>query len=162
MSEVGFIRFVRIKKSSYFYMRQKISELETTIYNQGNEIKELKQEMILMREKEQYHKFVIAIQDVNHLEQIESKLSGNDKKNLIRLKKSRVSECHYIDEDDDDNDKNDRRTVLYERIQTMSQHVRQKFDKMFPNLLDALMIHIVQTKTQPSDESLKDILEWWE
>lgn len=136
-------------------LRQKISDLENTIVKLETKINQFE-------EKEQYNKFMIAIQDINRLEQIETKLSGNDKKNLIRLRKSRVSECHYIEEDDDEDDKNDRRTVLYERIQNMSPQVRRRFNNMFPGLLDVLMTYIVQIKTQPSEDSLKDILDWWE
>jgi hypothetical protein len=136
-------------------LRQKITELENIIVKLDTKIN-------LMEEKEQFNKYVVAIQDVNRLEQIETKLSGNDKKNLIKLRRSRVTECHYIEEDYDEDEIKDRRTVLYERLQNMSPEVRSRFERMFPGLLKSIMGYIIQTKTQPSEDSMKYILDWWE
>jgi hypothetical protein len=136
-------------------LRQKISELENTINKLDKKINNIE-------EKEKFNKFIIAIQDINRLEQIETKLSGIDKKILKRLRQLRVNECHYIEDDYDEDDKNDRRTVLYERIQNMSPQIHSRFENMFPGLLNSIMVYIIQTKTQPSEDSLKYILNWWE
>ena len=135
-------------KDENLILRQKISELENNI--------------VKINEKEQFNKYVIAIQDVNRLEQIETKISITERKMLKRLRQSRVTECHYIDDDFDEDDKNDRRTVLYERLENMSPHIRTRFEYMFPGLLKSIMGHILQTKTQPSEDSMKYILDWWE
>ncbi len=143
-------------------LKQKITELEKKITELENIIIKMDTKIINMEEKEQFNKFIIAIQDVNRLEHIETKLSGTERKILQRLRQTRVTECHYIEDDYDDDDKNDRRTVLYDRIQNMSPQIRSRFENMFPGLLKSIMGYIQQTKTYPSDDSMKYILNWWE
>lgn len=150
-------RTIQQLKEENKMLRQTIQELKTTI-------QKLEQESIKRNEKEQFTKYVIAIQDINRLEKLETKLYGDIKTKLLKLKRVRIGKCHYIDDDLDEDETNDRRTVLYERIQKMPPQIKQMFEDKYKctGLLPAIMKFIVHNKTIPSDESLTEIDDWWE
>lgn len=143
-------------------LRKRISDLETQVSSQNNAIDILMKDKAKRDEKEKYNKILIAIQDVNSLDWIENKLSGNHKKNLNTLRADRVSDCHYINVSLDDTDKNNRRTVLHEKLVNMEQNLRRKFDKNYPGLFDELLKYIAPIKNTLTPEIREEIDEWWD
>jgi hypothetical protein len=136
-------------------LKQKIHELENKMTYLENKINQ-------MEEKEQYNKFIIAIQYINRYEELETKLNGKDRQHLKRLRQNRISECHYIIEEEDEDSINDKRIILFEKIKNMSLSIRNRFDSKYPNLLNEIIKFIEPTnKRTIPDDSLSDINDWW-
>lgn len=89
-------------------LKQKIKELEehikkqdVTIQNQNERITNLEDTVAILKNKNMYKKYLMAIQDLNEIEQLETKLNKVSK-NLVKLRKNRISECHYMDKSTDE------------------------------------------------------------
>lgn len=107
-----------------------------------------------------YNRFVIAIQDINRLDKLETLLPASDSNTLKKLKDNRISDCHFLDDSDSTALKNDKRTVLFDKIQTMSEDVVKMFNKNYPNLLSSVIPYIAPIKTTPSDDVVVEVEEW--
>lgn len=131
-----------------------------------NELKiehnELKSNFNKMIHKQMFDKYIIAIQDLNKLEQLESNLDQQTKNNLYKLKSSRINECYYLDNLDSPNLIDDKRTILFDKINNMPNDVKTIFDKRFPNLLNKIMPYIIKKMTTPSQQTIDDINYWWD
>jgi hypothetical protein len=125
------------------------------------EIKELKSKIQDMKLKELYNQFIIAIQDINHYQDLQSKLKSHYK-NLTKLRYSHNTECHYVDESEPEDLMRDRMTVLGDKLSTMNTELRSKFDMEFPNLIQDLINYIEPLKTIPSDDNLEIISYFWD
>lgn len=148
-------------------LKLKIQELETKIILQENKIKHLEDHITkqyikieLLENKEIYKKYIIAIQDLNKIEGLESKLY-HISKTLIKLRKHRVSECHYLNEDDDEWFIVDRKSVLYDKLINIPDKIKQKINKLFPNVIENVIDYIKPAKIVVSYESLEEINTWW-
>ena len=139
-------------------MKNEIATLKDDNNTLKNNMKELKNKAI-------FGKYIIAIQDINRHYEMEKNITHPEiKKNLVKLRKYRVSEYHYVDEIDDNNILiNDKKTVLYNKInKEMSEDVKNMFNTKFPNVLNGVMSYIKQNLTNPSETTLNEIEEWWE
>lgn len=154
-------------------LKNKIKILESDIAMLKNDIDLLKQQnaklesrVLKMENKELYDKYVIAIQDVNRNEQLEKHVPNlSTTKNLKKLRNSRVSTCHYLNEEDDDSTMiDDKLSFLYDRINKMPVDIKKKFDKQYPNLISDIVGHIPSKKpvTSIGKTNLEDIENWWE
>ena len=147
-----------------------IDELKEENKKLNNRISELENNLFLLKDrlnrienKSLYNKYMIAIQDINSLEQLEQyQHIGND---LKRLRRHRIGDCHYIDMNNIKNDPdfiNDQRFVLFEKIDNMPFDIMQMFNKKYPNLLNNIKPYIINnTFTKPIQQNYDDILEWW-
>ena len=144
-------------------LKQKIQEFEENILKQNININCLYDKINLMETKNIYNKFIIAIQDLNSLEKLETKLIKNDKINIIKLKKNRINDCHYINNDDDEDLTNDKIIVLLEKLKNMDDNLKIKFDKKYPNLIDSILHDMIKyNKTLLSHDNLEIINDWWD
>lgn len=161
-------------------LKQKIQELEENmtkqnikINDQNIKINELSDKLNLIESKNIFNKFVIAIQDLNSSEKLETKLSKNDKINIIadrhirlyeaiKLKKNRISECHYINNDDEDDLLNDKIIVLLNKLENMDESIKNMFNKKYPNLINSILHDITRDKTLLSQDNLEIINDWWD
>ena len=109
-----------------------------------------------------YNKYVIAIQDFNSFEKLETKLQKNDKINIIKLKKNRIAECHYINNDDEEELTNHKLIILLNKLTTMDIQIKNMFDKKYPNLIDSILPFIKYNDTLLSQDNLDIINDWWE
>jgi len=118
-----------------------------------------------MKQKEQYKKYITAIQDINRLISLEQIIYKNYdiKKNLEKLRNDRNYDSHYILEDYDDNDlKNDKRIILVEQINNMPNEIKNKFNKKYPKLLENIIGYIEPNNNLiSSEENEEEIREWW-
>lgn len=84
------------------------------------------------------------------------------KAELLKLKKKRINECHYLNNNNNTALVNDERTVLLDKINNMNSKVEKVFNHKYPNLLANIKQYIVTTPTNPLQNVLDDINEWWE
>ena len=75
---------------------------------------------------------------------------------MNNLRNCRISECHYLDNNDDE------RTIMFYRINNMPQNVRNKLNTKYPNLINGIMPFIMRDETNPSGEALECINDWWD
>lgn len=107
-----------------------------------------------------FEKFVIAIQDLNKLDKLESK-NLNIKLNLKNLHKYRINKCHYLDYKYSCDQINNRKIVLYNKISTIDKKINDLFEKRYPDLLNNILPLIkLNNKIIPTNE-INDINEWW-
>jgi hypothetical protein len=123
---------------------------------------ELKNQFTKMMNKQMFDKYIIAIQDLNKLENLETKLDSQTQKKLYKLKSNRIHECHYLDNLDSPDLIDDKRTILNEKIINMPLEIKTMFNKMYPELLNKIAPFIVNTKTTPSQQTIDNINYWWE
>ena len=154
------------------YIKKENEELNKIILEQNNKIKEqtinineLKNDIKIIKQKEQYKKYITAIQDINRLISLENKKYYNYdiKKNLEKLRNDRNSDNHYILEDnDDDNLINDKRIILVEQIDNMPNEIKNRFNKKYPKLLENIIGYIEPNNNIiSSTENEEDVREWW-
>lgn len=153
-------------------LKVKITMLENDMALLKNDITVLKQQnktlenyVLKMENKELYEKFVIAIQDVNRYEELEKNVKNNTtSKNLKKLRNDRVSNCHYLNEEDDDVTLvDDKMSILYDKLNKMPIDIKNKFNKKYPNLISDIVGYIPSKKpvSSISIDNKNDIEEWW-
>jgi hypothetical protein len=115
--------------------------------------------------KNEMNKYRMAFQDINRQLQLSSKLKGKDLKTLMKLKRQRISSCHYecdLDENTTDINNRIRIFVFYNRIanlQHTNKEIKKEIDRQYPNLINAY-ISILPTGIV-SKEIEDDIHEEW-
>jgi hypothetical protein len=153
---------LEILEKQYNEIKIQYNEIKQENHKIKQENHEIKQQFKINLMKEQYKQYIIAIQDVNRIGNIETKIDVRSRGKLSKLRKNRVSEYHYLVDVMDEDEINDRRTILLEKLKNMDICVKELFDKKYPYLIKDILHHIVSNKTEPSDESLNDINDWWE
>ena len=124
------------------------------------EMQELKDDVNNLHFNNEYHSFIRAIQDITHYQELQTKLLTHAK-NFHKLRYSHTTAWHYIDEPEPEDLMRDRMTVLGDKLITMDSHVRCKFDKEFPNLIQDLINYIEPLRTIPTVENLETISYYW-
>jgi|LakMenEpi02Apr12_1017379.scaffolds.fasta_scaffold01958_1 uncharacterized protein YoxC len=153
-------------------LKNRLKELEEKLNNitkEHNELKiehnKLKEDINTMKQKEQYKKYITAIQDINRLISLENKKYYNYdiKKNLEKLRNDRNYDSHYILEDNDNDDiKNDKRIILVEQLDSMPNEIKNRFNKKYPKLLENIIGYIEpNNNTISSKENEEEVREWW-
>jgi hypothetical protein len=144
-----------------------IDELKKENEELRNRIKELENDVLLLKQKNEkkennalYGKYIIAIQDLNHIDKLEKKISKN--KLLYNLRYERRSDCHYIDECYDIDEINKRRIILYDKIINIPPFVFNKINSRFPDLIEEIKPYIKNQECVISDDDNERINEWWE
>jgi len=140
-------------------LEDKINEQNQEISKQKKEIDDLKKENENRNNKELLKKIIIGIQDLNALEKLETKVS--DPSELINLHNDRIYECHYINSNYSQQEKDVRVNILIDNINAISNDVLNKFDNMYPNLLNELKPHLVKRNTNYNQKLIDRANNWW-
>lgn len=139
-------------------LKRENSALKLRIKELENDVKELRTKVNKMERTQSIQKYIIAIQDVNRLRQLEKTIPI-----LKDLRSSRNETSHYIDENIDSKSlQQEKLNVLSEKLHNMDSEVKKHFDFMYPNLIKDIIPHI-NTGIKSIDE--KDIYKatyWWE
>ena len=146
----------------------KINNLEETIKTQDINIKTYESKINKLEERltkqEQIHlfnKYVIGIQDINALEQLETKLA--DARELMKLHKDRIDGCHYINEKYSNNEKAIRINLLIDKLTNVPENIKELFEDEYPQLLDELKAILVKRDSVVEDARfIKKSNNWWE
>ena len=158
-------------------LKDKINNLELIVFKQTHEINELKPEnkalkteinelkienrelrtdINEMKSRELYKKYLVAIQDINHLDQLENVVPI-----LKKVRRERMQECHYIYDDDTPTDMNNRRTILLDKLQNMPVDVQNIFNNRYPTLLRDIMQYIAPNPVIVNKQDEKEINYFW-
>jgi chromosome segregation ATPase len=122
---------------------------------------DLKNEIQNMKNNKTFDKFIIAIQDLNRLELLETKVSNSTKDILQELRDDRIDDCHYINDNDTQQRKDDKRNILYDEIKSMPQSIKDMFDTEYPNLLNDIESFIINKKTIPTQKFIAKTKRWF-
>jgi chromosome segregation ATPase len=123
--------------------------------------KEIHKQLTKMMNKSIFNKYTKAIQDVNRLEQFEKQL--NNPKYMIQLREDRVDEYHYINDNDTTDEQKKKMNILYEKINNMTNEIKNMFNRRYPNLINNISSMIPYDNTVIMTQIEKDdINEWWE
>ena len=114
-----------------------------------------------MKDKALFEKFMIALQDINSEDKLEIKLGSIIAKKMSNMRNDRIDNCHYLDINDDQQLTNDKRTLLYKKVNNMPKEIKKKFDTAYPKLIDVMLPHIAPIKTTPSQNVIDDVDEWF-
>lgn len=159
-------------------LKEKINKLEITCIKQTHEINELKEkvnELTIdniqlkgnvnymmnfidsLKNKNLYDKIVIAIQDVNRLYKLSQTIPS-----LKQLNTYRISECHYINDNDTQLEVDNKLIILSDILQNMPAGVQMLFNTTFPTVVNAIIPHINNIGTIASLNPItKQQLELW-
>lgn len=107
--------------------------------------------------KKLYNKYIIAIQDVNFLDQLESKIPQ-----LVNIRSKRIADCHYIDFKSSIEEKDKRRSILLDKLKNIPSDIEQIFEKKYPTLLPEIIKYVAPNPVVVSEKDEEDINEWWE
>ena len=120
-------------------LKNKLKKLEEHVNEQDITINKLNQRLDDLEMKNQFNKLVVAIQDLN-----------------------KKDECHYINEDDDEYMYNHKKIILLEKLNNMSQTIKTKFHKIYPNVVENIIKHIGDVKIDINNELFDEANEWWD
>ena len=138
----------------------KIEEQNSKIEGQNKTIKKLNDRIDEMCAKSLYDKYMIAIQDLNDKEKLESLLGYNMVKKLKRLRENRNDGCHFFRNGDSEILMNNKRIALFMKLKNMDQIVKSLFDKKYTGLIEKILPHIIKVNTNPDQEIMDEINEW--
>ncbi len=147
-------------------LKEENKELKEEIKELKEEIKDLKKDIIDLKNKDEYNKFVIAMHDLNRRYKIEEKYKKEytNVQCLFRLRKDRRGISHYLDDSDDSILINNKMIVFLEKLNTMNDGIKSKFNKKYPNMVDFLLKYMNSIPITPinNTDDLDEIYEWWE
>ena len=149
-------------------LRERISSLESQVsaLHQG-EVSALKGEVSALQAGNEYRNFVMALQDINFLHQLENYPAIS--RSMRRLRKSRVESSHYILKDEDTPELVDYKiSVLTAKMQSdMTAACRQKFQNSFgvnfvQDVLHILAAILISSSVKAiSDSDKEEAVLWW-
>lgn len=162
-------------KEQILRLNEHVDKQDKIIEEQKIEIKDLRDEIVVIKKesnemstrisnlesKDLYNKYIIAIQDLNRINSLETKI-GTSSHLLIKLRKNRVSECHYLDDSDDVPTINEKINVLNERLNKMPHDVTLMMNKKYPHLVPKILPFAVKTTSTLSKSEIYEINEWWD
>ena len=140
-------------------LEDKISNQDTEITKQQKEIDDLKKENENRNNKDLLKKIIIGIQDLNALERLETKVS--DPTELINLHNDRIDECHYINSNYTQQEKDVRINILIDNINTIPNDVLNKFNILYPNLMNVLKPHLIKKNINYNQRLIDRANNWW-
>jgi uncharacterized coiled-coil protein SlyX len=146
----------------------KIDDLETiiklqdfNIKKQESKINNLEKRLTKQEQRQLFNKYVIGIQDINALEQLETKLA--DATELVKLHKDRIDGCHYINDKYSNNEKAIRINLLIDKIINIPENIKELFEDEYPQLIDELKAILVKRDFVIEDTRfIKKSNNWWE
>jgi hypothetical protein len=128
----------------------------------NTKIAELNTQIAGLTTRVEYQRYVIAIQDINHLHHLESKVD-----NLHKLRrKQRVEISHFIDDNDGLNLQNYKASFALTQFNKMSPPCQDKFKTRFgPNFLTQFSNEVKNIGLVVgfvSDDDVAETAEWWD
>jgi len=152
------------------HLRTRIAVLEATVVSLVATVKELKDKNEISEVKSEFEKYIIALQDLNSLHELEnhSSLPVECKTNLKKLQSFRVSSCHfhYILDDDEAHVIQHKENLIQLKLTTeMSDPCKLKFEKRFGRDFLETIVRCLSGSSSvapavPDDEKT-EADDWW-
>ena len=126
---------------------------------------EMKEELKQMKMSKHIDKLVIAIQDLNRYYKLEKNphFSTEFKHNILLLRNSRVSECHYLLENEAEPLRLYKEYCTILKIKNLNAEYKQYFEDDFDeNILDELALNLGKfCPTELSEKERRRADKWW-
>ncbi|AYV79900.1 MAG: hypothetical protein Gaeavirus1_37 [Gaeavirus sp.] len=137
--------------------------LQQTCHSLIKECCDLKNDSVKRATKKLYKKYVVALQDINFIDRLERTANSQSRSKLIKLKKNRLEDCHYLDNTDEDGSNGYRRTILYQKLSIMPNDIKQLFEQNHDGLLAYILPLVCKTQIRCDDHEIVDeVARWWE
>ncbi len=145
----------------------KITNLENEINELKIENKELKIKINKLENIFNKSKFIMALQDLNSYDKLESNLKYPFNNNLKKLRLSRNYDCHYMYDTDSDDVINKKKYYLLQQLNNMSEDIKNNINNIYGkcNLIENIIKYLEETtdvNSEVSDEDLSFIEAWWD
>jgi predicted RNase H-like nuclease (RuvC/YqgF family) len=151
-------------------LRERIKELESDVHTLKSEVRYLNGKVANSDLKEEYGKFVIALQDLNRIYSLErhSLLSSSTRSRMCKLRSSRIESFHYIYECDSiDVQKYKQLKALSELKRDMTPECRAVFakkngDSFLSEIINCLASVVPKTSVTIADAEKSEADDWWD
>jgi len=152
---------IKIQTTKINNLEETIKIQDINIKTQESKINNLEERLTKQEQRQLFNKYVIGIQDINALEQLETKLA--DATELMKLHKDRIDGCHYINDKYNNNEKAIRINLLIDKIINIPENIKELFEDEYPHLLDELQAVLVKRDSVVEDTRfIKKSNNWWE
>jgi hypothetical protein len=162
-SELNILREqLRVLKEGNEQLKRELEESKKSRMELTEKVLNLELQLEDQKLRLEYKKFLIAIQDINRLHQLEDKVF-----NLYKLRKQRVGISHfiYIDDRDASSLQKYKASFALTQIQDMSTSCQDKFRKKFgPNFLSQFSGEVKKIGLvvgSVSDDEIAETVDWW-
>ena len=148
-------------------LKNENKELKNEIKELKNENKELKIKINKLENIFNKSKFIMALQDLNSYDKLESNLKYPFNNNLKKLRLSRNYDCHYMYDTDSDDVINKKKYYLLQQLNNMSEDIKNNINNIYGkcNLIENIIKYLEETtdvNSEVSDEDLSFIEAWWD
>jgi uncharacterized coiled-coil protein SlyX len=133
---------IKIQNTKINNIEETIKKQDINIKTQESKINNLEERLTKQEQRQLFNKYVIGIQDINALEQLETKLA--DASELVKLHKDRIDGCHYINDKYSNNEKAIRINLLIDKLTNIPENIKELFEDEYPHLLDELKAVLVK------------------
>jgi len=167
------IKIIEHKDKTIEELKHENEELKARIAYLEKELISTKQELAIVRNDFDifknntlnnilYKKIIMGLQDYNAIEMLETKLE--DSSELASLRDDRVDECHYINKKlkPTTQEKDIKINILIDKINNAPVKVLEKFNDMYPGLLEQLKPFLIYRQVEPNETITKRANAWWE
>ena len=152
---------IKIQTTKINNLEETIKTQDINIKTQESKINKLEERLTKQEQRQLFNKYVIGIQDINALEQLETKLA--DASELMKLHKDRIDGCHYINDKYSNNEKAIRINLLIDKLTNIPENIKELFEDEYPQLLDELKAVLVKRDSVIEDARfIKKSNNWWE
>lgn len=152
---------IKLQTTKINNLEETIKKQDINIKTQESKINNLEERLTKQEQRQLFNKYVIGIQDINALEQLETKLA--DASELMKLHKDRIDGCHYINEKYSNNEKAIRINLLIDKLTNVPENIKELFEDEYPQLLDELKAVLVKRDSVVEDTRfIKKSNNWWE
>lgn len=152
---------IKIQTTKINNLEETIKTQDINIKTQESKINNLEERLTKQEQRHLFNKYVIGIQDINALEQLETKLA--DASELMKLHKDRIDGCHYINDKYSNNEKAIRINLLIDKLTNIPENIKELFEDEYPQLLDELKAVLVKRDSVIEDARfIKKSNNWWE
>lgn len=170
-----------IQKDKIIVLENENKELKNCVLKLKDENKELKDEnkklktrililenkVLMLENDKKMSSYLIALQDFNREDDLESQLSYPFSYVFKKIKRARVDSCHYIHKDFDTDDvKYFKKKFLIEKFNLENDDIKQKFFNKFKtdeSFFESLKTYIdtLPKYNDPADEIIQDEIEFF-
>ena len=159
------IEELRKENEKLIILEREYSELKIEHNNLKVEHNELKDRFDKSEQERQeknliilFKKYATAFFDLYNYKKSEIKtmISVEDLKQINKMNRYRISMNHYYDNTEDIDVLNNREALLYEKYNNMPPKIQERFNKLFPNVLNILKPFLItENKVLMEDD-------WWD
>jgi septal ring factor EnvC (AmiA/AmiB activator) len=122
--------------------KKELTETKKELTETKKELMDVKMKIEVKEENEYLHKMILAIQDINRIYELENNIKGGKK--LLKLRKYRNKECHYIDENDEPYIQNRKIQYLLYILSNIKESIKVRFENICDNGIIKRIINYIE------------------